>query len=401
LALLLCVALIDVAAAKPRNIAVIPVGKGDAFAPCFEVSKSLSQALTKKGYKVRYTYPQRQAAPDPQKAKEGADLLERAFSSFESLDFTAVQDYGLAAIKLFKKNIKRGADPKDYVEALQHVAAAALFAGDEKGAQKWMNDAILFSEAPPPPKKFNPTVQKLHQNLLRNPKLAGKGTIRFSASPEAAVALNGKLYGMAKGEVELRSGLYLIRVFRPGYISRQRWFRVRKGEVRTFDALLNADPTEQALPTDGLLQEARLYNPTSAVAQISESLAVDEVVLIAPGKDCKESRCKLLLRWAKSGRWIKKSEATYTGNAAKTTEKLLRGGKKVVGGLSGLGEITSCQFSSDCGKGRRCVNHRCEVRSSITRKWWFWTIIGAAAVGAATAAIVVTTQPDNVVIELQ
>lgn len=400
-ALILCAAPCGPALAKPKTVAVIPLGRGDAFAPSFEVGKALAEALKSKGHVVRFTYPQQQPPPDPKSAKEGLELLDKAFSAFESLDFTAVQDFGLEAIKRFKQNLKRGEDPKNYVEALQHVAAAALFSGDEPAAKKWMNDAILFSTAPPPPKKFNPTVQKLHQTLLNDPTQAGTGTIRFSMTPRAAVAINGKLHGMAQGEITLRSGLYLFRVFRPGYVARQRWFRVKKGEIRIFDAILTVDPSQQTLSTDGLLQEARLYNPTSAVAQIGESLGVEEVVLVAPGKNCREKRCPLLMRWAKSGRWIQKTEALFTGNATKAAEKLLRGGKKIIGGISKLGQITTCQFSSDCGKGQRCLNHRCEVRSSVTRRWWFWTIIGAAAAGAITAAIVVTAQPDNIVIELQ
>jgi hypothetical protein len=238
--------------------------------------------------------------------------------------------------------------------------------------------------------------------------------VRPSSSPQSLVWFNDQLLGPSFGSNRLRAGLYLIRFYRPGHAIYQRWFRVHPNKVRDLHAMMTADASVEPELVAQLRAEARAKEPGTVVNQMVLDQGASEIILVSAKKGCTELNCNVVMRWAKDGSWIRRRRGTFRGKAAPVAGLLVKrrrqtrasaGGRpvraRVPAGVSPILPAT-CSLDSQCAFNQVCRDGKCVTPSKpITKKWWFWTLVGVAVAGATVAIVVPVTQPGPPVIEVK
>lgn len=392
---------------------VIPLGSGPSLYPTARVARSIKKLLNKIGGKrARLYYPQPQF-PRPKRGRERkADrLLKQIRTAYRMMEYTKVAKLAEKATKTYKKLVKSNIARDRYVVSLHYRAAAALFEGKQKAAFKAMNDAYLLDPEPPSKKEFSPQVQELYQQVVTEPPTWG--VVRPSSSPQSLVWFNEQLLGPSFGANRLRAGLYLIRFYRPGYLLFQRWFRVHPNKVRDLHAMMTADASVEPAVAAQLRAEARAAEPGTMVNQMILDQGASEVILVTAKKGCTELSCRVVMRWAKDGSWIRRRHGTFRGKAAPVAGLLVKRRRpraragvqpvraRVPAGVSPILPAT-CSLDNQCGFNQVCRNGKCVTPSKpVTKKWWFWTLVGVAVAGATVAIVVPVTRPGPPVIEVK
>lgn len=406
ISLVLLLAVTSAHAERPK-VVVAPIARGDALVVTADVARSLAQRLAKqKKTRPLLAYPLPVAAPPKKSSKRAAKLVKQAFEGFQMLEFSSVRKKAKKAMKIYKDELKAGAPPANYIEAAHLLAAAELFDGKETEAFKRMNDAVIWDRSPPAKKKFNPTVQALHSKVLAETEHTGSLTL--NVKPDALLWLNRRLQGPAHGKIEVRAGLYLARIARPGYATWRLWVRVHPGQNRDIGVQLKKAPTPESPALLALRREARSV-PGPAVAQLTTDFEADETLLVGAKDGCTPVSCTIMLRWAKGSSWKQQNEIAWRPKDPTATAKMLlaeeaqRTQPSLVPTPSGnpTSKERRCMLDSQCYNNERCSGGVCKRTTSITSKWWFWTIIGVAAAGVVTAIAVPLAQPSNPVIELR
>ena len=321
---------------------------------------------------------------------------------FGVMEYDRTQTHAKKALKLFKKLMKAGEPSKGYVDCLHMLAAVAQSYGKDKEAFKLMNDAQLFAKGAPNEKRYNDDVQRLHQQVMSESPPVGK--VKLSSEPGSLVWFNGKLRGPAWGTASKRAGLYLVRFYTPGYIGRQRWFRVKPNRVRELAAVLNKDGSQEAAILSELRRQVRAETPGRAIQQVALERAAAQIIVVTGGKGCNKDRCKVGIYWTKDDLWHRRKRIVFTGNARAVAKAYLKKKKPVGhGGITPIGPAgpQGCKQDRECGYKEQCVAGRCKKIVPVSRKWWFWTIIGAAVVATTVAIAVPLSSPDNPVIEVK
>jgi hypothetical protein len=413
--LLLCAALLAAAGtlgaarsalAQEAEIIVAPTGADQGLVPTAAVAAGVVERLNQVDpgkRRARLVYP---IPPDPPvakaKEKQAQKSLEKVLRAFENMEYDKVGELSNDALQQYKQLLKDGVGKEGYVQCQHLMAAAALFEGASKKAFKAMFDAILFDSKAPSTKLFSPQVQELFDQVTAEPP--AKGTLRLSSVPEAMVWFNGVLHGPMRGKAALRAGLYLARVYRPGYSVWQKWLRVHASQERDLAVAL----TKMEAPESGVLKSLRQETaeevPGQGVQQLALENVATEVILIVAGQGCTETRCPLGLYWSKDDKWIRKVGGTYAGNVPAAVDQLLTGAglppvHLVVAptGVSGQ----ACTLDSQCAMKEKCRSGRCVYERPVTRTWWFWTIVGAVAVGTTLAIAIPVATRQGPVLEVR
>ena len=233
-------------------------------------------------------------------------------------------------------------------------------------------------------------------NLI--PRMRGLGIVATVTAGLALVALlwlNGTLQGAARGTAERRAGLYLVRIGRPGLAAWVHWFRVKKGQTRELALKLKPAPNIDAAG-DALRRAATRPVPGSAVAKLARAHSASEVMLLTSDASCKTNACPVALHWAVGSSWKRQSSGTFTGKPLAAT--LLGAAPQ---STHAAAAVKTCTQNADCPLDQHCSGGMCRRKSTITRKWWFWTLIGLTAAGVATAIAVPLSLPDTPVIKVR
>jgi hypothetical protein len=180
----------------------------------------------------------------------------------------------------------------------------------------------------------------------------------------------------------------------------------------------------------GLRNEAWGETPGPRVQQLMLDEAATQAILVTARKDCSKTSCKLGLFWSVEDRFKRSKWMDYYGDPKALAFRFLQrerrpvagqggaggkpgtgggkpgtgGGKPGTGGgvtPTGGGALTACTLNSQCGMEERCIDGRCRRPEPITRKWWFWTVVGAVVAGAAVAIVVPVATADHPVIEVR
>ena len=387
------------------EIIVIPTGGGQALGPTARVARAVVKELNRQAgeRKASLYYPPPGFKPAKRGLKKKATrLLAKARRYFGVMEYDRTHAHAKKALKLYKKLIKAGEPTKGYVDCLHMMAAVAQSYGKDKEAFKLMNDALLFDKVAPDAKRFNEDVQRLHQQAMSESPPQGK--VKLSSEPGSLVWFNGKLRGPAWGTARKRAGLYLVRFYTPGHISRQRWFRIKPNRVRELAVSLNKDGSQEAAILSELRRQVREATPGRAIQQVALERAAAQIIVVTAGKGCNKDRCKVGIYWTKDDLWHRRKRIVFTGNAKAVAKAYLKKKKPVGhGGITPIGPVgpRGCKQDRECGYKEQCVAGSCRKIVPVTRKWWFWTIIGAALVATTVAIAVPLSSPDNPVIEVK
>ncbi|PID39867.1 MAG: hypothetical protein CSA65_01285 [Proteobacteria bacterium] len=394
------------ASAKPK-VAVVPLGRGEALVPSADLARALAARLKTQGkVEPKLVYPLPMPLPPTRSSRKAKQLMKKAFDGFQMLEFTKVRKLARKAMKIYKRELKAGAPPDAYIQALHLVAAAEHFDGRESEAFKRMNDALIWRRRPPPKAKFNPAVQALYAKVAGEQQHRGK--LKLQITPGALFWLNRRLQGPARGTLEVRAGLYLMRIGRPGYATWHLWLRVRPGQTREVAVELKKGP----VPEDPKLTKLRLEAnsvPGSTSATLATDQEVDEVLLVKPEDSCSPATCPMRLRWARGKSWKLRKRVVYVDAKAEQAARqalIVLKRKTQPSLVPSPGDAAPkgsrrCMLDSQCYYNERCKSGICQKVTPITSKWWFWTLIGVGVAGVATAIAVPLAAPSGPVIEVR
>jgi hypothetical protein len=384
------------------SVVLIPLGQGDGLPVAAAVATAAVRQLGTTGVRARLGYPLPRRSPPEELTAKANRLLEQATQAREQADGGLLQSKAKAAMQSQKKLIKQGGPAPGYVQALQLYAEGALREKDRVEAIKALQDALLFDRQAPLD-TFSPKLKSLHHELQSGSLATPNGTVKIATTPGALLFLNGRFMGRAKGNHNLPIGLYLIYIYRPGYLPWHHWYRVRPNQERELTIALSPDEAAAGDTTQDLRLEAAATAPGNAVSSARSLFSADEVVLVAAASSCSVGRCPIQLRWAQGSSWKAQTDVIHRNDARQSAEDLLRsGGPTPPTGLGGVGSgINVCTLHSQCPKKHRCINNRCVQSSPLSEKWWFWTIVGVVAAGAATGLAVGLTRPERPIIEIR
>jgi hypothetical protein len=177
--------------------------------------------------------------------------------------------------------------------------------------------------------------------------------------------------------------------------------------VRNLSAELTRD--ESALEDETmqrLRDEVQAAEPGPATNQVATDTEASQVILVAAGKACTETRCDVLLRWSKEGRWFRRIQAPYSGQAETTAAALL--GVKPPARVPVVGPVVvtppagaACTFDGQCSVSEKCRGGYCVRVTPVTRRWWFWTLIGVGVTGITLAVVLPLTRAGQPIIEVR
>jgi hypothetical protein len=422
--LLLSMAPSATSGAEPLKLVLVPAGAGPGLEPTVMVAQALARRLTRPGQRVvklAYFVPE---IPEPAdlkvREKHASKLLKKAFAAFDVMEYEKVKAHAGEALKIFKALLKShpASAGEGYVSCLHLLAASALVQGESTEANQLMNDAVLFDPRPPSKRIFNPSVQELYETVRSEP--SGNGTLLLHSTPTALVWFNGTLHGLAQGRVSLRGGLYLAKLFAPGHAPVQRWVRVRPHQERPLKVSLAPDGQPENETMARLREEAGGAEPGPTFSQAVLDLAADELILLTANKSCRPAEpggpasagkggagCVIRTAWFKEGRWHRRRQAPYAGQPGATAAVL--SGARLETPTPQVAPppvvITdgprACTLDSQCLMNERCQNGRCVKPKSVTRTWWFWSLVGAATVGVTLAIVLPLTRPEGPTIEVR
>jgi len=419
------------ALAQVTEVLVVPTGSGKTLVPSVLVAQSLVKRLNsgENRGRARLDYPLPPLAPVTRKErKRAARLLIRGRKAFKMMDHVRAKAALGKAIKMYKSQMKRGDPPDRYVSCLRLMGAIYLDEEKPRKAAKYVNDASLFDPLPPDPKTFGKEEVRLHQRVMAE---AAMGTVVFKGESPALVWFNDRLRGLSRGKLKVRAGLYLVRIYKPGYLMRQRWFRVHAHRSRELEATLNEDNSPEPPDLVALRKEAAAGKPGPVMQRLALQRAVTQVIVVSAEQGCTPKRCPVKLSWAREDKWSRRKEAVLVNEDPRPLAKAfvppprkpratamgakLGKGKgrpfSAAGSLDpfavgsanvlGRGSERSCKRDLECGVKETCEEGRCRRVTPVTRRWWFWTLVGVAVVGATVGIAVPLSQPHNPVIELR
>jgi len=413
------------ALAQVAEILIVPVGKGQAFEPTAKVATAMARLLNK-GAKVPvaalyFPFP---ASPPPSKrsVRKAVKLRKQLRRAFDQMAYAKAARLADKLRDIEKDMMKRGRGSKGYVAALHYLAAIAQSNDKIKKSFKYMNDAVLFNNKPPSKATFNPEVLRLHQRVMAERSAAGKLTLE--SSPAGLIWFNNTLEGLAVGKLKKPAGLYLVRYFRPGHIPRKRWVRVKAHRERDLATVLNKDESPEPEIIGQLRKDAKGKDPGDTIKKLALEQASIHVVLVGATRGCKPDKCTISVAWAEEDVWKLKKKARLKGDVKKVAlslmpelklratqpdedeqqeiarqkaEKEKKRRKLAATPLT----VSQCITNSQCPARHKCEAGRCVKHVPVTKKWWFWTIVGAAVVGATVGIAVPLSMPDSPVIEVR
>lgn len=417
IALLLTLFFAPPAGAQVAEILVIPTGKGEAFDPTARMARAITEVFNKgaKAPVAQLFYPFPAQEPPSKKNLHAVKRLHSQVTrAFKQMNYAKVNKLGNKLRDLEKDLIKRGRRANGYVKTLHILAATAHFNGKVKKAFKYMNDAVLFNTNPPDKEIFNSDIRRLHQGVLA--ERGAQGKLVLESTPPSLVWFNNIPAGLAQGTLVKPAGLYLIKYYRPGHMPRMRWIRVHPHRKRELATVLNLDDSPELELVGQLRAEGEAKEPGDAIRKLTLEQAAIHVALVGATKGCDATKCTISVSWAEEDTWRQKKKALLKGDLHELALKLIpkvklrtdlldegdedKPKKKKKKPMTPL-EVSACITSSQCAAHHRCENGRCTKFVPVTRKWWFWTIVGAVAVGAVVGIAVPLGMPDNPVIEVQ
>lgn len=412
LALAVCVCLLSAAArGDGASIAVVPLGRGGGFEPTARVAIGIANQLNtaNRSAHLRYILPSERT--DPAQLERARALLDKALQAYQTLHFDEVRARARRALARFEKVIEADGPVDGYVATLHLLAATNLVDGHKDDAVRAMRDAVVFSQSPPRTDRYNPRIQRLHTRLLTEGE---QSTLRLKSAPRALIWLDGKIAGLAEGSIRLRAGRHWIRIFRPGYAPWLEWVRIEPGDANELSPTLSPLPANEAALLTDVRRSTTAEAPNAAVAQASKQLGSKDLIFVgAVEPDCPPTRCAITMHWASDGRWVGVAQSVYSGHPDTVANSLLvkasvpAAGDRpadgfVAGGPPQGDQARSCVSDGDCGAHQRCADGRCARIVPLTRKWWFWTLVGVAAGGvAASIAVPLATAQGAPVIEIR
>ena len=187
--------------------------------------------------------------------------------------------------------------------------------------------------------------------------------------------------------------------------ARRRFLDFTRGCVRELVTTLNKDESSEPAILGELRRDTRADTPGRAIQQVALERAAAQIIIVtANSRGCTMKRCEVGLHWTRDDLWHRRKRVVYTGDARAVALAFLKKKKpKGHGGITAIAPVgpRTCITDRQCRFKEKCVAGHCKKTASVTRKWWFWTIIGAVVVGTTVAIAVPLSSPDNPVIEVK
>lgn len=320
---------------------------------------ALSDALDAEGVKLVELADE---FPAPKPDESGAKLVAGAKQAYDDLDYEGSISKWNEALEFFIQH-PASADAKTMGDIHFYLAALAIQNGGKSQAKKGTEEftrALLFNPSLTcDPSTYGADVKKAFDKALND--IATRPSARLTLTSEPAGA-TVKLHGKDLGTTPLTEapgvapGRHLVTFTRPGY-----------AQVGAF-----VDVTEAGASYDAKLQPAPGYAEVLTAAKgLPDAKSADAKTL---GEKLK-ARFLIVSRNGGAEVWD-----VETGNRVKGLaldgDSLKASAKKISQFIASPSPLEVAQNDSPAADGE-----------PVTKKWWFWTIIGVAVVGGAAAGI--------------
>ena len=360
-----------------------------SFKGVARVAVAIRHALRARGRKVvdPAQVLQGKSAPLPGLALRASQKLVLATKLYDSLEFGKARAGFKEAANAQRQAVQYGSPSKDYIKALEYLAAAAFYDSDRPAAVKHFRELIAFAPRRKPDEAvFSPDVLKVYEEANAGRGKAGK--IKLACNPGAEVYLNGRYAGVTPMVAsKLMPAHYLVQFRSPGYEAVTQWIAVEPDGVAEVKTELKEGPQlstyKHSLAV--IKQELKQGRPGPTVTRLRTLLGAASLVFVL------KRGVKMQATWAEGKYYVKR----YQGKVAPGKEKGFAG--KFMSSSAPVVARPGCTRSSQCSGNKQCQRGRCVTQSKSTpiyKKWWFWTIVGVAVVGGTVGAVV-GSQPDQ------
>lgn len=322
-------------------------------------AEPLSDALDAEGVKLVELADE---FPAPKPDESGGKLVAGAKQAYDDLDYEGAIAKWNEALEFFIQH-PASADAKTMGDIHFYLGALAIQNGGKSQSKKGTEEfarALLFNPSLTcDPDVYGADVKKAFDKALND--IATRPSVKLTINSEpagASVKLHGKDLGLTPlaEAPSVAPGRHLVTVTRPGYAQTGAFVDVGEGGG-SYDAKLQPSPAyAQVLETAKGLPDAK----SADAKTLGEKL---------------KSRFLVVSRNGTAEVWD-----IETGNRLKglglDDESLKPSAKKIATFIANPAPLEVAQNDGPAADGE-----------PVTKKWWFWTIIGVAVVGGAAAGI--------------
>ena len=383
--------------AQDNSVGVVAVGNSSSaasFKKVAQVAVAIRAALKSRGRKVidPAVSLQGKDIPLPGLALKAQKELILATSHYDGLAFGKARAGFQEAVKSQRQAVQYGSPVKDYIKAMQYLAASAFYDGDRAAAIGHFGELLAFDSAAKPDEGvFSPDVLKIYQEATAMEWK--KGSMKLQSTPCAEVYINGKFRGISPLTIKgLVPAHYLVKFRSPGHDAVVQWSAVEQDGVAEVRSELKEGPQYKsyAQAVLAVTSEVKSGRPGPTVNRLKTLLGASSLILVSKrGKQVQAT-------WARDKYWVKQ----YRGTVAARKAAAFAG--KFLASRAPVAVKAQCRSTTDCPSGKQCAGGRCVTRGGrsgavstpIYKKWWFWTIVGVVVVGTTTG-VVIGTMPGN------
>ena len=329
--------------------------------------------------------------------------------AFEALDLETAQDKFLEAVAFYEQAL--GYLPADgsYETCLMYMGASAYMQGDPTFAKEQLKKLVILApDYQPDSSLFLPEVMDIFSEARSEVNNMPGGALEITSNPPAVeVYVDGSYIGVTPITVpNLVAGEHLVVTSRKGY--------VRKGEIVKVSGAAKTTVVSRLTPTNNFrvlsasLTRARgefkqgVVGP--GISELTRWLNLQEVVLGEVDFVNNQVIVNLALFDIPSRKALSVRQQQFPAADPQIKVNIDRFIETFISTAPAPGEVEVARematMQEQAQQYEELQRRKAEAEEPVTKKWWFWTVIGvggAAVIGGAVVGIMFATKKDTTV----
>jgi hypothetical protein len=246
-----------------------------------------------------------------EKLQKAQEAREKGKQALDAVELPVAADAFAEAIVQYEQAIAGMKDITPIVETLAQQGTVLSLQGDAKNARAVFSRALALDPAFRLPNDAAKRVSKLFDEVVKESRNVGQGTLTVYATTGAAeVWVDGVFRGVAPLSISARTGRHYVRTARDGYVAQGTAVEVKRGSEATVQAQLR--PTSKLAKLEELgLRVARSKDSVRPIAELAAWLQVDQLLTVVVEDSGGSALLTAVLVDAVSGKQIARASKAF------------------------------------------------------------------------------------------
>ena len=304
-----------------------------------------------------------------------------------------------SALKYFEDNMDKVGDMSLMSDIIFYLAASYALVDEEEQAETYFSIYLSINpDGQPNDSAFSDEVMSAFDNVKRDRKSAGKGSVKVQSTDGALVFLDGKIVGMTPVTLRgIREGKHYYRIHKNGFRAAGGSISVRGGKTVSISETLTKNSSASAVAE--LEKEMKSEFGSLAMVRKATDLAEDNnvnnifVVKASLGSDERLKYQGYMIDCDKKE--FKKSEAVFDlpeKGAADRSVSLNQFNKTLVDDPYEYKAISDLLMEEAdlLGLSDKPADDQKDSKEKkpVYKEWWLWTVVGVVVAGGVAAGVV-------------